>query len=123
MITKKSPMRKIKQELDYDLKYPDYHDGLRAFWRWSKNKMSFDPFYVIAMIGTAVFALSGTMAAARKELDIFGFMVVGLAPAIGGGTVRDILLDTRSNFPGCGFKLSLCGAWGFHYRLFSGPSP
>jgi len=52
-----------------------------------------DPIYFLAMMGTAVFALSGAMAAARKELDIFGFIIVGLAPAVGGGTIRDLLLD------------------------------
>lgn len=48
--------------------------------------------YAFAMMGTVVFALSGAMAASRKELDMFGFIVVGLMPAIGGGTVRDLLL-------------------------------
>jgi len=57
-----------------------------------------DPFYFLAMMGTAVFALSGAMAAARQGLDIFGFIVVGLAPAIGGGTVRDLLLDADTVF-------------------------
>lgn len=52
-----------------------------------------DPIYFLAMMGTAVFALSGAMAAARKELDIFGFIIVALAPSVGGGTVRDLLLD------------------------------
>lgn len=50
------------------------------------------------MIGTVVFALSGAMAAARKELDIFGFIIVGLAPAVGGGTVRDLLLNAEKVF-------------------------
>jgi uncharacterized membrane protein YeiH len=57
-----------------------------------------DPIYFLAMIGTAVFALSGAMAAARKELDIFGFIIVGLAPAVGGGTVRDLLLGADKVF-------------------------
>ncbi|SCA57043.1 conserved membrane hypothetical protein [Candidatus Terasakiella magnetica] len=52
-----------------------------------------DPIYLLAMMGTAVFALSGAMAAARKKLDLFGFIIVALAPAVGGGTVRDLLLD------------------------------
>lgn len=60
--------------------------------------MTFDLIYILAMIGTAVFALSGAMAAARKELDIFGFIIVGIAPAVGGGTVRDLLLDADHVF-------------------------
>lgn len=57
-----------------------------------------DPFYFLAMMGTAVFALSGAMAAARQGLDVFGFIVVGLAPAVGGGTVRDLLLNADTVF-------------------------
>ncbi len=60
--------------------------------------MSEDVIYSLAMMGTAVFALSGAMAAARKGLDIFGFIIVGLAPAVGGGTVRDLLLDADAVF-------------------------
>ncbi|MBT3789549.1 MAG: trimeric intracellular cation channel family protein [Alphaproteobacteria bacterium] len=48
--------------------------------------------------GTVVFALSGAMAAARKNLDIFGFLVVALAPAIGGGTLRDLFLGQTPVF-------------------------
>lgn len=54
--------------------------------------MNIDTVYVLAMIGTAVFALSGAMAAARQNFDIFGFIVIALAPAVGGGTIRDLLL-------------------------------
>jgi uncharacterized membrane protein YeiH len=48
--------------------------------------------YAMDLFGTAVFAVSGGLMAARKRYDIFGFLVVGLAPAIGGGTLRDIAL-------------------------------
>jgi len=44
-------------------------------------------------LGIFVFALSGALAAARKEMDIFGFAVLALMPAIGGGTLRDLVLD------------------------------
>ena len=50
--------------------------------------------YFADLAGVAVFAISGALAAARRQMDIFGFIVVALAPAIGGGTVRDLLLDT-----------------------------
>lgn len=48
---------------------------------------------ILDLIGTFVFAISGIRMAARKDLDIFGAAVIGFATAIGGGTVRDILLD------------------------------
>ena len=61
-------------------------------------KMETNVLYILSLLGTAVFALSGSMAAARKELDIFGFIVVSLAPAIGGGTLRDLLLRANTIF-------------------------
>jgi uncharacterized membrane protein YeiH len=44
------------------------------------------------LFGVFVFALSGGLAAARKRMDLFGFIVVALLPAVGGGTVRDVVL-------------------------------
>ena len=43
-------------------------------------------------MGTIVFAISGIRLAAAKEFDWFGAFVVGLVTAIGGGTLRDLLL-------------------------------
>ncbi len=57
-----------------------------------------DTLYALSLVGTAVFALSGAMAAARQGLDIFGFIIVALAPAVGGGTVRDLLLGADNVF-------------------------
>jgi uncharacterized membrane protein YeiH len=50
------------------------------------------------MIGTAAFAISGAVAASRKNMDIFGFCVLALMPAVGGGTLRDLLLDRHPVF-------------------------
>jgi uncharacterized membrane protein YeiH len=44
-------------------------------------------------LGVAVFAASGALAAARKNLDILGVVVIATVTAIGGGTLRDVLLD------------------------------
>ncbi|GAA6139333.1 trimeric intracellular cation channel family protein [Arenicella sp. 4NH20-0111] len=44
-------------------------------------------------IGVFVFAVSGGLVAIRHNMDLFGILVVGLLPAIGGGTLRDVLLD------------------------------
>lgn len=46
-------------------------------------------------IGVFVFALSGGMMASRKGMDFFGILVISLLPAIGGGTLRDLLLDRQ----------------------------
>lgn len=47
----------------------------------------------IDLFGVAVAALSGALVAARKEMDIYGFLVLGLMTGIGGGTLRDVILD------------------------------
>ena len=44
-------------------------------------------------IGTFAFAISGTRHAASKGFDWFGAYVVGMVTAVGGGTLRDILLN------------------------------
>jgi uncharacterized membrane protein YeiH len=43
-------------------------------------------------IGTMVFAISGTLTAANKRLDFFGATVIGFVTAVGGGTLRDMML-------------------------------
>lgn len=49
-------------------------------------------YQILDFIGTLAFAISGTRLAAAKRFDIFGAYVVGLTTAIGGGTMRDVLL-------------------------------
>ncbi len=49
-------------------------------------------------VATIAFALSGLLAAARKQLDAVGVVVVGGLAAFGGGTLRDVLLDRRPFF-------------------------
>ncbi len=49
--------------------------------------------FVTEMIGTVAAAISGIRLAATKRFDWFGAYTVGLVTAIGGGTVRDVLLD------------------------------
>lgn len=51
------------------------------------------PLQIADALGIFVFALSGGLAASRRGLDFFGILVVSLLPAIGGGTLRDLLLD------------------------------
>lgn len=54
--------------------------------------------YALDMFGVAVFAVSGALAAGRKSMDVFGVMVISIVTAIGGGTIRDVLLDNRPVF-------------------------
>ena len=48
---------------------------------------------VIDYIGTYAFALSGIKLAASKKFDLFGAYIAGAITAIGGGTLRDLILD------------------------------
>ncbi|MDW7771296.1 MAG: trimeric intracellular cation channel family protein [Desulfobulbaceae bacterium] len=54
--------------------------------------------YTLDLFGVAVFAVSGALAAARKRMDVFGMVVLGLVTALGGGTLRDTLLDSGPVF-------------------------
>lgn len=47
----------------------------------------------IELAGTALFAVSGALAAGRKSLDLIGVLVIAGVTATGGGTLRDLLLD------------------------------
>lgn len=49
--------------------------------------------FLIEVIGTIAFAISGIRLASVKRFDWFGAYTVGLVTAIGGGTLRDVLLD------------------------------
>lgn len=49
-------------------------------------------FMTLAFIGTVAFAVSGAMAAARAQMDWLGALVLAVVVAIGGGTLRDLLL-------------------------------
>ena len=48
---------------------------------------------ILDYLGTFAFAISGIRLASAKQFDWFGAYIVGLATAIGGGTIRDLLLD------------------------------
>lgn len=54
--------------------------------------------YLLNLLGAAVFAISGVLAAARKNLDLLGVLVIAIVTAIGGGTLRDVLLDRHPIF-------------------------
>lgn len=48
--------------------------------------------YILEIIGTVAFASSGAMVGIRKNMDIFGVMVLGVTTALGGGCIRDLIL-------------------------------
>lgn len=48
---------------------------------------------VLDIMGVIVFAISGALVASRKEMDIVGFGLMASLTGVGGGTLRDLLLD------------------------------
>jgi uncharacterized membrane protein YeiH len=46
----------------------------------------------LSWVGVVVFAVTGALVASRKQMDIFGFMLLGTVTGIGGGSLRDLLL-------------------------------
>ncbi|HEX4723165.1 MAG TPA: trimeric intracellular cation channel family protein [Pseudonocardiaceae bacterium] len=50
---------------------------------------------VLQLVGVAVFAASGALAAVRTRLDVFGVAVVGVTTALGGGVIRDVVLGVH----------------------------
>jgi uncharacterized membrane protein YeiH len=54
--------------------------------------------YFFDLCGTAVFALSGALAAKKYRMDVFGVVVLASVTAVGGGSIRDALLGTTPVF-------------------------
>lgn len=54
--------------------------------------------YYLGLIGIAAFSITGVIAAGKKDMDIFSIVLLGVVTAIGGGTLRDIILDTSPVF-------------------------
>lgn len=49
-------------------------------------------FDFLDLLGTSVFAISGALVAIRKKFDPFGVFIIGFVTAVGGGTIRDVLI-------------------------------
>lgn len=49
--------------------------------------------FVIEILGTISFAMSGSFAAMQRRFDPFGVVIIAFITSVGGGTVRDLLLD------------------------------
>lgn len=58
--------------------------------------------FILEIIGTIAFAISGAVVGLQKNMDIFGVSILGLTTATGGGVIRDLILG---NFPPVAFKI------------------
>jgi uncharacterized membrane protein YeiH len=54
--------------------------------------------YYLDLVGVSVFAISGSLAAGRKGLDWVGVVTLAVVTSLGGGTIRDVLLNRQSVF-------------------------
>ena len=54
--------------------------------------------YYLGLIGIAAFSITGVIASGKKEMDIFSIVLLGVVTALGGGTLRDIILDVNPVF-------------------------
>lgn len=54
--------------------------------------------YILDLFGIIVFAITGSLVARRKQLDIFGVAVIAFVTAVGGGTLRDVILGVTPVF-------------------------
>lgn len=54
--------------------------------------MEMSLFNILDILGTIAFAISGALAAMNRRLDLFGIFIIAFVTAIGGGTLRDVLI-------------------------------
>ena len=64
--------------------------------------------YWLDLSGVAVFAASGALVASRKQMDLIGFVLMASLTGVGGGTLRDLLLDRPVVWLNDGLYLGVC---------------
>lgn len=52
--------------------------------------------YILGMIGIAAFAITGVISAGKRNMDLFSIVLLGMVAALGGGTIRDVVLRLDS---------------------------
>jgi uncharacterized membrane protein YeiH len=68
--------------------------------------------YIAGLVGVGVFAVSGALAAAEKNLDILGFILFATVTGVGGGTLRDLILGVDVFWVAHPLDLQICVAAG-----------
>ena len=51
--------------------------------------------YIIDILGTLAFAISGALVASDKKFDLFGVLIIAFVTAVGGGMLRDVLINSH----------------------------
>ena len=60
--------------------------------------------------GAAIFAATGVLAAARQDMDLLSLVIIGIVTAVGGGTLRDLMLDVQVFWIGDPLTVSVAAA-------------
>ena len=80
---------------------------------------------IFNLAGSAVFAVSGALVAGRKHFDLLGVAVLAVVTAVGGGTLRDVLLGHLPVFwiadPSCLFVIVCAAGLTMVYTRFREP--
>ena len=50
-------------------------------------------YYILMMIGTLALSISGSLTSMEKRFDVFGVIIIAFVTAVGGGTLRDMIID------------------------------
>jgi len=58
----------------------------------------FSFFEILDLLGTLAFAISGALAGRERKLDLFGMIILAFATAVGGGTIRDMMIGITPVF-------------------------
>jgi len=75
--------------------------------------------YILENLAVIFFAATGVWAARGKNVDLFGMIVLGLVTSMGGGTIRDLLLDVPVFWiADANFLISSCTSAGISFFLF-----
>ena len=69
-----------------------------------------DPITLLDYAGVAVFAATGALSASRKQLDVVGFIFLASITGIGGGTLRDVILNIPVFWIGNRSYVQICAA-------------
>lgn len=77
---------------------PAGHDALALRGGFSSSTDVSRLLNAVDLFGTGVFAFSGTLTAARKGMDLLGMAMLSTVTAVGGGTIRDVLLGSTPVF-------------------------
>ncbi|MGO3346210.1 MAG: trimeric intracellular cation channel family protein [Marinomonas sp.] len=52
--------------------------------------------YILGMIGIAAFAITGVISSGKRDMDLFSIVLLGMVTSLGGGTIRDTILDVET---------------------------